>query len=138
SVEVGDVERLAFPDGAFDVVVALGVLTWLERAEAAMRELARVSRPGGYVIFTTPNAAGLGRLLDPARNPGLAPVKRALKRALEHLGLRRPRSGAPAPSMRPRSRRALLGAMRNADLVMVKAKTHGFVLTVASRIALPE
>ena len=49
--EVADVDRLAFEDGAFDVVHAHQVLQHLERPVAALGEMARVCRPGGLVAL---------------------------------------------------------------------------------------
>ena len=52
SVELGDAYCLAFENDAFDLVIALGVIPWLGRPEQAIREMARVTRPGGHVIFS--------------------------------------------------------------------------------------
>ncbi len=52
------VERLPFEDGAFDAVVALGVLEFAEPS-AALRELARVLRPGAIAVVSWPNFGGL-------------------------------------------------------------------------------
>jgi SAM-dependent methyltransferase len=50
---VSDVRRLAMPDDACDVVVEAFVLNHLEEPEVAVRELVRVTRPGGRVVATT-------------------------------------------------------------------------------------
>jgi ubiquinone/menaquinone biosynthesis C-methylase UbiE len=42
-----DCRRLPFEDGAFDVVLAATVLAHVPRAEEALAEMARVTRPGG-------------------------------------------------------------------------------------------
>ncbi len=47
--EVADVFRLPFGDGAFDVVHAHQVLQHVDRPVEALREMARVCRPGGLV-----------------------------------------------------------------------------------------
>lgn len=47
--ETGDVYALAYPDDAFDVTHAHQVLQHLADPVAALRELARVTRPGGLV-----------------------------------------------------------------------------------------
>ncbi len=47
----GRVERLPFPDAAFDVVTAVRVLCFVPDAGGAVRELARVLRPGGRLVL---------------------------------------------------------------------------------------
>ncbi|MGA8990661.1 MAG: class I SAM-dependent methyltransferase, partial [Rhodoplanes sp.] len=51
SVMVMDAENLAFPDGAFDCVVAQFVITLVADAERVLSECARVVRPGGEIIL---------------------------------------------------------------------------------------
>jgi phosphatidylethanolamine/phosphatidyl-N-methylethanolamine N-methyltransferase len=46
-----DAGALTFPDGSFDIVVAMYVLTVVPDPEKVMRELARVCKPGGEVIL---------------------------------------------------------------------------------------
>jgi SAM-dependent methyltransferase len=48
-VVVGDVHDLAFPDDAFDVVHAHQVLQHVADPVQALREMARVTRPGGLI-----------------------------------------------------------------------------------------
>jgi SAM-dependent methyltransferase len=50
---VGDVRRLALPDGGFAVTVAAFVLNHVADPTAAVRELARVTRRDGRVVATT-------------------------------------------------------------------------------------
>jgi SAM-dependent methyltransferase len=52
-VRVGDAEALPFEDAVFDAVVMNFGLLHLERPERAVREAARVLRPGGRFAFTT-------------------------------------------------------------------------------------
>src|SRR5260221_13254232 len=59
SVDLGDICALAFEDGCFDLVIAIGVMAYLKRPELAIQEMARVIRPGGHVILTAGNRAGL-------------------------------------------------------------------------------
>ncbi len=49
AVEVGDVHRLPFADGTFDVVHAHQVLQHVADPVLALQEMARVARPGGLV-----------------------------------------------------------------------------------------
>ena len=50
----GDAHRLPFPDGAFDRIIASEVLEHLPDDATAVRELARVLRPGGTIAVTVP------------------------------------------------------------------------------------
>ena len=56
---VGDVERLQYPDGFFDAVLAMGMLEYLPSYERALRSAARVLKPGGVAVFTLPNRASV-------------------------------------------------------------------------------
>ena len=47
----GRVERLPFPDGSFDVVASITVLCFVPDAVGAVREMARVLRPGGRLVL---------------------------------------------------------------------------------------
>lgn len=51
--------RLPFEDSSFDVVVSIEVVEHVEDPFAFLRELARVARPGGRVVVTTPNVLHL-------------------------------------------------------------------------------
>lgn len=50
------VEEMSFEDNFFDVVVSAWVLEHLSHPEKAFSEIYRVLKPGGVVIFLTPNA----------------------------------------------------------------------------------
>ncbi len=47
----GRIERLPFRDSSFDVVVAVTVLCFVADADTAVREMARVLRPGGRLVL---------------------------------------------------------------------------------------
>lgn len=49
-------EHLPFADASFNVVVSVWVLEHLETPEKVFAEVARVLKPGGHLIFLTPNA----------------------------------------------------------------------------------
>jgi 2-polyprenyl-3-methyl-5-hydroxy-6-metoxy-1,4-benzoquinol methylase len=51
----GDLERLPFPDGCFDTVISRSVVEHLAEPEQVFQEFARVLKPGGKVIISTPN-----------------------------------------------------------------------------------
>ncbi len=49
--------ELPFPDDSFDVVTSFQVLEHVPDPRVFLRELTRVTRPGGRIILATPNAA---------------------------------------------------------------------------------
>jgi 2-polyprenyl-3-methyl-5-hydroxy-6-metoxy-1,4-benzoquinol methylase len=56
-----DLDRASLPwsDGAFDAVVAAEVIEHVIDTDHLLAEIARVLRPGGAVVITTPNLASL-------------------------------------------------------------------------------
>ena len=51
----GDATRLPFADSAFDRVIASEIMEHIDDDAAAVRELARVLRPGGTIAVTVPS-----------------------------------------------------------------------------------
>lgn len=49
--QVEDATRLPFADGSFDIALSFLTLHHIEDLEAAIREVARVLRPGGYFVY---------------------------------------------------------------------------------------
>ncbi|UCH42292.1 MAG: class I SAM-dependent methyltransferase [Dehalococcoidales bacterium] len=45
-------EPLAFDTGSFDAVISVGVLTVGHAPASSLDELVRITRPGGYIVFT--------------------------------------------------------------------------------------
>lgn len=64
SVLAADAERMPVADASVDVVVWSEVIEHLVRPELAVREIARVLRPGGTLVMTTNNASEV-----PLRSP---------------------------------------------------------------------
>ncbi len=56
--EVCDAQTLAHPDATFDTVISCETIEHLPRPRLALAEFARVLRPGGRLLLTTPNYLG--------------------------------------------------------------------------------
>ena len=120
---LNDVHALDFDEETFDVVTALGVIPWLHSPQTAVREIARVLKPGAHLIVTANNIGRLTHLIDPKYNAALRPFRRALKGLLNRLGIRFPPRGAPPRFHSLREFKALLSAV---GLQTVKGFTLGF------------
>jgi SAM-dependent methyltransferase len=101
---VASIEDLPFAEGAFDVVVALGVLEYVD-CPRALREMSRVVRPGSTAVVTMLNPTSPYRLFEwcvywparrplgrierlvgiPARTPPRCPVHRNTRNCRGHL-----------------------------------------------------
>jgi SAM-dependent methyltransferase len=53
-VQCQDVQRLTYPDDSFDVVTSTEVFEHVPDDHRAFREIHRVLRPGGVLVFTVP------------------------------------------------------------------------------------
>lgn len=91
----GDLYHLPFRDGAFDLVFNSSTLEHLESLPAALREMARVTRPGGRLFVGVPYRWGpfLPFALVPSRHPvsvwmGRLYGRRELRATCEACGLR--------------------------------------------------
>ena len=71
-----DAKHLAFPDGAFDVIVAQYVITAVPDPEATLDEFARVLKPGGEIVLV--NHIGAEEGPRKAFELAFAPVARRL------------------------------------------------------------
>jgi phosphatidylethanolamine/phosphatidyl-N-methylethanolamine N-methyltransferase len=76
ALAVMDAQHLGFADAFFDVVVAQYVITTVPDPEAALDEIARVTKAGGEIILVNHLGAEMG--LRRAFERGLAPVARRL------------------------------------------------------------
>jgi 2-polyprenyl-3-methyl-5-hydroxy-6-metoxy-1,4-benzoquinol methylase len=88
-----DGARMPLADGCADVVTAVETIEHLENPWAFVRELARVAKPGGWVVVTTPNQLSLlsklTLVLKNVFNAFQAPSYPAHRTALLEIDLRR-------------------------------------------------
>ena len=87
--QVGDVMALSFPDATFDVVHAHQVLQHLPDPVAALREMRRVTRPGGIIAVRDADYDAMTWF------PQLAPIDSWLRtyQAVAHAGDLQPNAG---------------------------------------------
>jgi ubiquinone/menaquinone biosynthesis C-methylase UbiE len=137
SVNLGNVYSLPFGNGTFDLVIAIGVIPWLERPELAIQEMARVTKSAGYLLLTADNRARLNVVIDPWLNPALVPLKHKVKDTLDRIGLRRKSiSDIGATS---HSRRFIDLTLNRFELVKTRSTTLGFgPFSLLHRSILPE
>lgn len=76
---MGNVFHLPFHDEAFSLVLAIGTLAWLDPLQKAVEELARVIKPGGYLLLTVENSRRLDHLLDPLKSPAFSLARQMVK-----------------------------------------------------------
>lgn len=121
AARIGDANHLSFPNMSFHLVVAMGVLPWLDSLETPVREMARVLKPGGHLIVNVDNKWSPSRLLDPRTNTLLAPLRRLSNRILQGIGLRQPSLRNSMSSIREFD-----SALSRAGLQKVEGATLGF------------
>lgn len=76
---MGTAYDLPFDDGAFPMMLAIGVIPWLASPQMAITELARVIKPGGYLLMTADNRGRLDVLLDPLKCPAFSRARQIVK-----------------------------------------------------------
>nr|WP_245302557.1 class I SAM-dependent methyltransferase [Symbiobacterium terraclitae] len=77
---LGDAERLPFPDDTFDLVICNSVFHWFQDRPGAMREMARVLKPGGCLALIAATAPGFREwflLMDAVVRATLGPDRAA-------------------------------------------------------------
>jgi len=113
---VAPIEALPFPDASFDAVSALGVLEYASDVACALRELARLLRPGGRAVVSFP---GFGALPVRARRRLVYPVLCLGKRLLP-VG-----RAVPPPPRHPLREPAFLELVRAAGLAVARVERLG-------------
>ncbi|MCB9438599.1 MAG: methyltransferase domain-containing protein [Anaerolineales bacterium] len=97
---VATANHLPFTNGSFDVVVSQWVVEHFEQPRDAFREMSRVLRPGGHLVFLTTNANNYIPLVS-----RLVPDR--LQKTLIQRLLRRPRHESFPTFYRANTRRAV-------------------------------
>lgn len=124
TTSLGDAHNLPFPDGSFGLVLAIGVIPYLQFPQKGLSEMARVLRPGGFVLVTAGNRWRLNDVLDPWSSPPLQPTKKVIGAIF-----RRFRKAQPDDSelpLRLDSLREFDQWLSPAGLSKIKATTVGF------------
>ena len=116
SAHACDVHQLAYHDEQFRLVLAIGVIPWLHSEREPIREMARVLRPGGYLVLSADHRWRLNRVLDPA-----ICVRQSVGGVLRRLGLR-PR----VAGRRLHSIWEVDAALASAGLQKLEGRTLGF------------
>lgn len=129
---IADIRSLNVPDDTFDLVVALGVLPWIQPPlDPAVREIARVLKPGGHMIASIDNRWRLNYILDP-----FVGGRRLLGRVVRRLRMARTPASACAHTTSTRHFDKLL---RAAGLAKLRGFTLGFgPFSLFSRECVPQ
>jgi 2-polyprenyl-3-methyl-5-hydroxy-6-metoxy-1,4-benzoquinol methylase len=131
TVRLGDAHALPGETGSATLVIALGVVPFLHSPAAALRDMARVVKPDGYVLLTSDNQWRLNHVLDPWLTPMLAPARQVARRLGGQVG-----GGLPVQRY---SYTALERLMSTAGLIMIRCMTLGFgPFSLCGRPLLPE
>src|SRR5579864_4760394 len=119
---IRDVHDLGFPDETFSLILKIGVAPWVHSLDKAMHEVARVLRPGGYLIITADNWWRLHFWLDPRYFPPFGPLRQGIRSLMEAVGL----IGPKPPSACLHSIREFDAYIAGAGLQKVEGRTVGF------------
>lgn len=124
SLGIGDAQNLAFPENSFGLVLAIGVIPYLYFPKRALSEMARVIRPGGFLVVTAGNRWRLNHVLDPWTCPALQPAKRVIGAIVQPF--RKSRSIPQEVPLRFDSLRTFSRWISAAGLSKIKLRTVGF------------
>jgi ubiquinone/menaquinone biosynthesis C-methylase UbiE len=118
-----------------DLVSAIGLLSWVKPPEVALREMTRITKPGGYVIVTMDNALSVARGIDPGWHESLRRLIRRVRRFVKRQSVESPAIQWPSPM----TRRDFERLVRAAGLELVDVTGVGFgPFTFLGRTIVPE
>lgn len=107
-----DTNSLPFPDETFELVLAIGVLPWVQAQADSLREMVRVLKSGGSLLVTAQNRSLTTRL-----------AMRMAGSVLRRLHIMKPRSEPPLKYCSPREFDGLLSRV---GLAKSASRTVGF------------
>jgi SAM-dependent methyltransferase len=87
-VREGALEGIPFEDSSFDLVTCLDVIEHTDDDVVSLRELRRVTRPGGWLVVTVPAHPALWSRHDEVNGHRCRYTRRTLRRAAEAAGWR--------------------------------------------------
>jgi SAM-dependent methyltransferase len=87
-VREGPLEAIPFEDSSFDLVTCLDVIEHTDDDVVSLRELRRVTRPGGWLVVTVPAHPALWSRHDEVNRHRRRYTRRTLRRAAEAAGWR--------------------------------------------------
>lgn len=119
---LGNANEMNFPPHRFDLVVALGLMPWLERPAKALQETNRVLKLDGHVILTSSNRWCLIHLVDPLRFPGLRTLRWKIEDTLTRFNLR----SLSQPRYHHYSTKQMDQMLSEAGFQKVEGRTIGF------------
>jgi ubiquinone/menaquinone biosynthesis C-methylase UbiE len=126
SVALCDARSLPFASQTFDLLVALGLISWLDSPLSALTEMARVCRPGGYAVVTCGNLFRFESLLNPRHTALLASLRHRVKEKLPAKGLEPGRATRSSPRRMWYTPKAFDSMLSSVGLAKVAACTYGF------------
>jgi SAM-dependent methyltransferase len=85
-VREGPLEAIPFADSSFDLVTCLDVIEHTDDDVVSLRELRRVTRPGGWLVVTVPAHPALWSRHDEVNGHRRRYTRRTLRRAAEAAG----------------------------------------------------
>ena len=85
-VRIGRLEELPYDDSTFDLITCLDVIEHIPDDRAALRELRRVSKPGGWLLVAVPAYQALWSLHDRVNHHYRRYERRTLRQAALDAG----------------------------------------------------
>lgn len=102
NLTIGQIEQLPFPAASFDVILALGVLEYVEGLGAGLQEIARVAKPNALIVVSMLNKRSFYQMWERTMYSSWRSIRRLLSG----------RSGLPSPILWLHSPKSLMKMMK--------------------------